>query len=408
MYKNKTLKELNKKAKRSNVLVLGAADSGKTYYVIEPNLMDSESSFIIHDLNGKLYKKYHSFFVDRGYKVKTISPINVNEISELLSADEMDIASIGTEKTALFCIIPLTNNTADITKVLYSQILKKMFYLADYIYRCAFPVHVRFIFDDFMSVALSDNYCPCLSVMKRINMSSIMSIQSIVQLKEMAKETYEWLAGTCEVVVYMGGNCYESIDYISKLFQDDTSLIFMGKKHDSLSGTVHDKVKLLNREKCIIKIWHNPPVIVDKTKIQKIMCKNKIVKELNKKAQRSNVLVLGAADSGKSFCNIKQNLIDSDASLKINDLDLKSEKSWSNNEIKETNTDILEDSFDKEKYLQHLSEEVFTVKYKERSTGKVYEINPRINDDFYDSFYRIMFRTGEYVLISGELPDKWQ
>lgn len=49
-----------------------------------------------------------------------------------------------------------------------------------------------------------------------------------------------------------------------------------------------------------------------------------------------------------------------------------------------------------------------TVIYMERSTGKTVEINPNINDAFFDTFYANMFRSGAFILISGELPAKWQ
>lgn len=64
--------------------------------------------------------------------------------------------------------------------------------------------------------------------------------------------------------------------------------------------------------------------------------------------------------------------------------------------------------FDEEKYLKDLSDNIFTVKYKESSTGRTFEVNPLINDQFYDTLYRNAFRSGEYILISGELPDKWK
>lgn len=50
---------------------------------------------------------------------------------------------------------------------------------------------------------------------------------------------------------------------------------------------------------------------------------------------------------------------------------------------------------------------VFTVKIKERSTGKIIELNPNINDSYFDTMIRCLFQQGEYTLISGELPEKW-
>lgn len=76
---------------------------------------------------------------------------------------------------------------------------------------------------------------------------------------------------------------------------------------------------------------------------------------------------------------------------------------------KEANMDKnLEIAFNKEEYLKHLSKDVFIVKYKERSTGKTFEINPQIDNPFYNILYRNLFRSGEYILISGELPDEWK
>ena len=50
---------------------------------------------------------------------------------------------------------------------------------------------------------------------------------------------------------------------------------------------------------------------------------------------------------------------------------------------------------------------VFTVKIKERSTGKIIELNPNINNSYVDTMIRCLFQQGEYTLISGELPEKW-
>ena len=82
---------------------------------------------------------------------------------------------------------------------------------------------------------------------------------------------------------------------------------------------------------------------------------------------------------------------------------------WNNDKTKDANMDkSSEIAFDKEEYLKHLSEDIFIVKYKERSTGRTFEINPKIDNPFYDTLYRNSFRSGEYILISGELPDKWK
>lgn len=72
-----------------------------------------------------------------------------------------------------------------------------------------------------------------------------------------------------------------------------------------------------------------------------------------------------------------------------------------------TNIDYKSEISRKEHWRQ-ISEKVFTVKCMERSTGKIKEINPKIDDVFFDKFFQMCFKSGEYILLSGELPPKWQ
>lgn len=65
-------------------------------------------------------------------------------------------------------------------------------------------------------------------------------------------------------------------------------------------------------------------------------------------------------------------------------------------------------NWNNDKTKKDAKRDVFVVKYKERSTGRVFEINPKINNSFYDRLCRNAFQTGEYILISGELPEKWK
>ncbi len=71
-------------------------------------------------------------------------------------------------------------------------------------------------------------------------------------------------------------------------------------------------------------------------------------------------------------------------------------------------TEYLNDDLNVQQYLKHLSEDVFIVKIRERSTGRILELNPNIDNSFSDTMTRRLFHLGEYILISGDLPDKWK
>lgn len=61
----------------NNVLVVAASGAGKTFSVVEPNLlMTNNSSLIISDPKGGLVKKYKKNFANKGYKVKELDFID--------------------------------------------------------------------------------------------------------------------------------------------------------------------------------------------------------------------------------------------------------------------------------------------------------------------------------------------
>lgn len=46
---------------------------------------------------------------------------------------------------------------------------------------------------------------------------------------------------------------------------------------------------------------------------------------------------------------------------------------------------------------------IYSVKIKERSTGRILELNPCIDNPFSDTMTRGLLHSGEYILISGDL-----
>lgn len=61
----------------------------------------------------------------------------------------------------------------------------------------------------------------------------------------------------------------------------------------------------------------------------------------------------------------------------------------------------------KSKFLNQSDESIY-IKAKESSTGKVVDLNPNINDTYFDTLICNKFKIGELVLVEGKLPDKWK
>ena len=152
------------------------------------------------------------------------------KVLRILSRDEMNLADIGIgvngdceTKTALFCVIPDSDKSYNfIIGMLYTQIFQELYYQADFNFGGRLPIHVTFMLDEFANVALPDDYCSLLSTMRSREISSVIIIQNLAQIKALFKETWETISGNCDTLIYLGGNEQSTHKYISELLGKGT------------------------------------------------------------------------------------------------------------------------------------------------------------------------------------------
>ncbi len=199
-------------------------------------------------------------------------------ILDLLSEDEIDIESIGREKTVLYCVIPDVDKSYNfIIGMLYSQIFSELYYQADFVYGGSLPVHVTMMFDEFANVALPDDFTSLLTTMRSRNMSSIIIVQNMAQIKKLFKDDWETISGNCATLIYLGGNEQATHKYIAesmgKMTIDKRSSSETKGKNGSTSSSsdilgrellMSDEVRKLSRKKCVVFIQGFDPVIDDK------------------------------------------------------------------------------------------------------------------------------------------------
>ena len=79
-----------------------------------------------------------------------LAAFNLNQIRSLTCMDELDLASIGERKVALFCCIPDADSSLNyLVGMIYSQLFQTLYYLADRKYGGRLPVHVHCTMDEF-------------------------------------------------------------------------------------------------------------------------------------------------------------------------------------------------------------------------------------------------------------------
>ena len=70
----------NQKTRRNtHVCVMGGAGSGKTYNFIIPNMLQANSSYVISDPGGYLYRDYAGYLEYMGYKVKCLNLVQMDK-----------------------------------------------------------------------------------------------------------------------------------------------------------------------------------------------------------------------------------------------------------------------------------------------------------------------------------------
>ena len=128
-----------------------------------------------------------------------LAAFNLKEIANLTCTDELDLASIGEKKVALFCCIPDADTSLNyLVGMIYSNLFQTLYYVADRKYGGRLPVPVHCIMDEWPNVALPDDFDKILATMRSRAISCSIIIQNMAQMKALFKDSWESLVGNCD------------------------------------------------------------------------------------------------------------------------------------------------------------------------------------------------------------------
>ena len=133
------------------------------------------------DPNSIALKQYQTFKMGAGKTLKSIlistsvrlTVFNMWQIENLTGTDDIDLGSIGDEKTALFVIIPAADDTFNfLVSMMYSQLFETLYYHAET--ECEgkrLPYHVRFLLDEFANIGTIPDFEKKLATMRKYEIS---------------------------------------------------------------------------------------------------------------------------------------------------------------------------------------------------------------------------------------------
>ena len=160
----------------------------------------------------KYYKDYHSGSAKTLKSIQItlaarLEKFNLSSVAALTATDELELASLGEKKVALFALIPDHDVSFNfLVSMLYGSTFEQLFYLADHKYGGSLPVPVHFLMDEFANVSLPDDFDKLLATMRSRNISVSIIIQNIAQLKALFEKQWESILGNCDEFLYLGGN----------------------------------------------------------------------------------------------------------------------------------------------------------------------------------------------------------
>ena len=259
--------------------------------------LDSTLDLIMKDLekespNHKAILNYNKSMRGAADTVRSIiisanarlAPVETEAVLSILDDDEIDIPLIGTRKTAIYCVIPDNDTTYNfLVGILYKMMFQRLYYEADFIHGGPLPVHVTFMLDEFDNVALPEDFLSLLSTMRSRNISSIIIIQDLSQIKTRYKDgEHEKIMANCDTMIYLGGNGPGTQKELSELMgkatiDKRTNGETLGKQGSSSRNydvvgrelMFPDELRKIEGNKCILFIRGFDPVLDNKIESKK-------------------------------------------------------------------------------------------------------------------------------------------
>ena len=236
-------------------------------------------------------KQYVKFKQAAGKTLKSIliscggrlAPFDIKELRDLMEYDELELDTLGDEKTALFVIISDTDDTFNfVVAIMYSQLFNLLCDKADNEYGGRLPVHVRCLLDEFSNIGQIPKFEKLIATIRSREISACIILQAQSQLKAIYKDNADTIIGNCDTTLFLGGKEKSTLKELSETLGKDTidmSNTSETRSNQNSSGTNYqklgkelmsqDELSVMDGGKCILQLRGVRPFLSDKYDITK-------------------------------------------------------------------------------------------------------------------------------------------
>ena len=175
---------------------------------------------MFEDLNRKkpntfAYRQYRLYKLAAGKTAKSIliscgarlAPFDIAELREITAYDELELDTLGDQKTALFLIMSDTDSTFNfLISMVYTQLFNLLCEKADDVYGGRLPVHVRCLIDEAANIGQIPNLEKLVATIRSREISACLVLQARSQLKAIYKDNADTIIGNMDSQIFLGGS----------------------------------------------------------------------------------------------------------------------------------------------------------------------------------------------------------
>lgn len=236
-------------------------------------------------------KQYVKFKQAAGKTLKSIliscgarlAPFDIKELRDLMEYDELELDTLGDEKTALFVIISDTDDTFNfVVAIMYSQLFNLLCDKADNGYGGRLPVHVRCLLDEFSNIGQIPKFEKLIATIRSREISACIILQAQSQLKAIYKDNADTIIGNCDTTLFLGGKEKSTLKELSETLGKETIDMYntsetrsnqnsYGTNYQKLGKELmsQDELSVMDGGKCILQLRGVRPFLSDKYDITK-------------------------------------------------------------------------------------------------------------------------------------------
>ena len=238
------------------------------------------------DPNHFAVRQYAKFKLAAGKTSKSIliscgarlAPFDIQEVRDITMYDELQLDTLGDEKTALFLIMSDTDSTFNfLISMIYSQLFNLLCEKADDEYGGRLPVHVRCLIDEAANIGQIPNLEKLVATIRSREISACLVLQAQSQLKAIYKDNADTIVGNMDSRIFLGGSESTTLKELNQALGKQTIDIYntgesRGREQShslnyqklgrDMMGI--DELAVMDGSKCILQLRGVRPFLSDK------------------------------------------------------------------------------------------------------------------------------------------------